>query len=73
MRREPYSIAKEALDFLRRFKRKTKKPNQSNYQTNVKLELSPPSDLGFWGGGGESNSYVYIYLILTTKIEYCYI
>ena len=46
MRREPYSIAKEALDFLRRFKRKTKKPNQSNYQTNVKLEPSPPSDLG---------------------------
>ena len=71
MRREPYSIAKEALDFLRRFKRKTNKPNQSNYQTNVKLEHSPLSDLGFFfGGGGESNSYVYIYLILTTKIEY---
>ena len=73
MRREPYSIAKEALDFLRRFKRKTKKPNQNNYQTNVKLEHSPRADLGFFWGGGESNSYVYIYLILTTKIEYCYI
>ena len=52
MRREPYSIAKEALDFLRRFKRKTKKPNQNNYQTNVKLEHSPLSDLGFFLGGG---------------------
>ena len=52
MRREPYSIAKEALDFLRRFKRKTKKPNQSNYQTNVKLEPSPSSNLGFFLGGG---------------------
>ena len=51
MRREPYSIAKEALDLLRRFKRKTKKPNQSNYQTNVKLEPSPPSDLGNLEGG----------------------
>ena len=66
MRREPHSIAKEALDFLRRFKRKTKKPNQSNYQTNVKLELSPPSDLGNLEGGErggeESNSCVYTFI-----------
>ena len=64
MRREPYSIAKEALDFhfLRRFKRKTKKLNQSNYQTNVKLEPSPPSDLGNLEGGGESNSCVYTFI-----------
>ena len=63
MRREPYSIAKEALDFLRRFKRKTKKPNQSNYQTNDKLEPSPPSDLRiFFFFFGESNSYVYTFI-----------
>ena len=63
MRREPYSIAKEALDFhfLRRFKRKTKKLNQSNYQTNVKLEPSPPSDLGNLEGG-ENLIHVFIHL-----------
>ena len=62
MRREPYSIAKEALDFLRRFKRKSKKPNQSNYQTNVKLEHSPPSDLGFFLGGGGNLIHMFTFI-----------
>ena len=64
MRREPYSVAKEALDFLRRFKRKTKKPNQSNYQTNVKLEHSPLLDLGFffWGGGGGNLIHMFTFI-----------